>query len=432
MAQSDVGRRTAQPGAVEGDAEAVVAQGFDGARQPFGHGLAGGLGEGLAGVLEIRGDGRAEGGPDREGQAVRLDVEGLEVGDAVEVMGHGLALGIEEHGHLGLGLPVDGSEGLGLLGEGLGGVPGQGLGALGGGQGGAGTARGGQVRHPALGQVHGAQAAVLGQAGLDDGVDVAGHEGREALGTVEVAAMAVEDVAEGPGGVLGALGDDALHLAVHGGPLGADVDLVLGPFLGAAVDDQGWHRAVLRRQVVVLDPDAGDALLGLRFDQGVDHEEVARFAHGDPRHRGDLGIARDLGQGLQLLLAEGRRGRQVLDPLALVVLGVAEEETWGAPNDAEVVGGAHGADGGVAHQAVLGDVVVEDEEPADLLTAFGNPQVGRGLAGIAAVGHRRRAVHHPLEDLVDGGRALGGSEGGRQGGCEGQEGGEEQRRLHVV
>ena len=317
-------------------------------------------------------------------------------------MGKNPALFVEVNGELRIGFPVDGGECLGLVGGGLVEIPRERGGRDRGRNGFALVAGNGKVGEKAGSDLDRLEsgAAVVGKAGLGNGVDVTGEIGREAFGAVEVAAVSVNDIAKGPVGGFGALGEDAVVGLANVVPLCADVGLVLGPFLGAAVNDEGGNGAVLGREVVVLEPDAGDAALGMGFNQRVHHEQVAGLAHRQPRHGGDLVVAGDFGEGIELLLEKRDGGGGLVLHFFAVGRLFKVHETRRAPDDAEIIGGAHGADGGVPDEPVLGHIGAQNEESAHAFAVLRNPEVGRCFGRLPVAPRGAGAALHELENLI--------------------------------
>ena len=128
--QVDGGR----PGAIQGQAEPVVAEGFHAAAKPFDVRIARGPGQRFGRPDKIRGQPIQQPALQGKGDTVRFRFErrGDQAigqrsggfikgypGDAIECIGKSLAVFVGKGGELGGGVPVDAGDGLGFLGGGV-------------------------------------------------------------------------------------------------------------------------------------------------------------------------------------------------------------------------------------------------------------------------------------------------------------------------
>ena len=324
-------------------------------------------------------------------------------------------------GQLRLGVPVDASDGLGLFRRGPVEEPRHGAGV--GGR--VLECHGGMVFVPGHGQVGekpGVErdrpergAAVGGQTGPGDLADVFGDELRQSLGTIEMSAGAIDEIRQRPVGMVLAFVEDAAVRATDVVPQGSVVGLVLTPFLCRTEDHERGRMSIFRREMIVFQPDSGQAAVGRSFYERVHHEQVPRLADGQPRYRGNLVVTRGFRQAIEHLL-------QKHDLVRVVVLGLEIIERFREEHDAQAVGGAHGANRRVPDQHVFGNVGAQDQQTAQLPAVFWNPQVG-GRARLRAVSPAGKFLTPgKLEHLVD--RRTHRLRGGRAGAVGGERRGE--------
>ena len=385
------------PGAIQGDPESPVAEGLHAAAKPFEDGRARSPGKLPAGPREIAGDLVEHDSLEKEGDPIgfgfqhrwhasigersRLAVH-RDPGDAVEVAGKHAPFGIGKGWELRLGFPVDSCDRLGLVRALTVEIPGQRLcvcrGLLESGYRMVFVTGHRQIGEEPFAEVHGLQAAAtgFGEAGFADLVNIPGYELGEPFGTIEVTAAAVDHITERPGRVaFPFLEDRAVPFRVAV-PTGANVGslavrFILTPLLGSPIDHKRGRRPVPGRQVVILDPDPGDASVRGCLDEGVHHQQVPRLAHRQPGHGGDFPVTRGRRQAVEQLL-EKRDGGLVLALRLEVVEGA------GAPDDAEAVGGADFAKHGMAREHVFGNIGAEDDEAAKPVAGLRNPEKGCG------------------------------------------------------